>query len=106
MKLTRNGLYILDAHGKPVPEPDVLKWGAWFEVSGEQRIVKQEMVGSSKVSTVFLGIDHGWRSKAPILWETMVFGGELDQAMDRCSGTRKNALAMHRKMLRKVKGQV
>jgi hypothetical protein len=28
--------YVLDADGDPRPEPDVLKWGAWFEESGER----------------------------------------------------------------------
>src|SRR5947207_774053 len=32
------------------------------------------------VSTVFLGIDHGWgRRELPVLFETMVFGGKLDE---------------------------
>ena len=60
MKLTRNGLYILNSKRQPVPEPDVLKWGRWFEYHRDDRIVKQETVNGKYVSTVFLGMDHQW----------------------------------------------
>lgn len=96
--------YILDKQGIPVPEPDLIKWSEWFEHSRKQRIVKQEIIGQSKVSTVFLSLDHGWiLGKPPILWETMVFGGNLDLEQDRCSGTRKDALSMHKRMVKRVK---
>lgn len=98
--------YILDDNGVPAVENDTLKWGLWFETHRKQRIVKQEMVGKVKVSTVFLCLDHGWTvhdNPQPILWETMVFRGNLGQEMDRCSGTRKDALAMHKRMVRRVK---
>ena len=96
--------YILNKKGKPVLELDLIKWSEWFEHNRKQRIVKQEMVGKSKVSTVFLSLDHGWRlGKPPILWETMVFGGPLNLEQDRCSGTRKDALAMHKRMVKRVK---
>jgi hypothetical protein len=62
------------------------------------------MIGDAKVSTVFLGLDHSFSEDGPpILWETMVFGGELDQETDRCSGTREQAEAMHKKMCEQVK---
>lgn len=60
-------------------------------------------VGDSKISTVFLGLDHSFGSSSPVLWETMVFGGELDQEQDRCSGSREQAEAMHARMVEKVK---
>ena len=98
------GKYILNKQGRPVLEPDLIKWSEWFEHSRKQRIVKQEMVGKSKVSTVFLSLDHGWKLGAPpILWETLVMDGPLDHEMDRCSGTRKDALAMHKRMVKRVK---
>jgi hypothetical protein len=61
------------------------------------------MVGVSKVSTVFLCLDHQFAGGPPILWETMVFGGALDQEQDRCSGTREQAEAMHQRMVERVK---
>ena len=40
--------------------------------------------GRVLVSTVFLGIDHGFGfTKNPILWETMVFGGPHDAYQER-----------------------
>ena len=77
------GYYILK-NGKPVHEPDVLKWAAWFEMHDHTRIVERTTIRRNDVeiviSTVFLGINHSWGvSKKPILWETMVFNGPSDQ---------------------------
>jgi hypothetical protein len=77
--------YVLDEAGEPVPEPDVLRWSQWFEAAGELRRVAQTQIGNARVSTVFLGIDHGWaawggrQEVVPLLFETMIFGGLHDQ---------------------------
>lgn len=77
-----NDKYILNDRGEPVPCNDLMTWAKWFEGNSNQRIVKQDAVGKSKISTVFLGLDHVWPLKPfghqPVLWETMVFGGPLD----------------------------
>jgi hypothetical protein len=102
------GQYILDENGKPVPCNDLMKWGLFFRDS-EKRIVKQERIGSYHVSTVFLGLDHSWGQGPPILWETMVFEdnkGAMDQEMDRCSGNREQAEAMHEAMVERVRAVV
>lgn len=93
--------YILDKNGNPVVERDLQRWGTWFE--NADRKVGSTKVGKSNISTVFLGLDHAWGGGDPLLWETMVFGGRLDQEQDRCSGSRQDALAMHDLMVRKVK---
>jgi hypothetical protein len=81
---------------------DTLDWAIWFDQS-KNRIVAQEMVGQLWVSTVFLGLDHNFGDGPPVLWETMVFGDDqMDR--DRCSGSREQALAMHERMVKKVKG--
>jgi len=36
------GRYILDADGNPVPEPDLLAWGAWLERHSRDRVVQQD----------------------------------------------------------------
>lgn len=97
--------YILDKYKMPVKEPDLIHWARWMEK--KDRIVKQEMVGDVKVSTVFLGIDHNFSHEGPpILWETMVFGGPHDQEwMDRCSGSIEQAEAMHERMVERVKNE-
>ena len=42
-------------------------------------------IGDIRVSTVFLGIDHNFCGGAPLLFETMIFGGPHDQEMQRYS---------------------
>jgi hypothetical protein len=69
--------YILEGH-EPVPLPGldaVQKWGEWLVQSGEDdpRRVAFTDLGWGTVSTVFLGIDHGFGAGPPILFETMVF---------------------------------
>ena len=65
--------------------------------------VAKTTVGEIEISTVFLAVDHRL-SKAgpPILFETMVFGGELDQKQERYS-TWEEAEAGHKAMVKQVK---
>ena len=35
------------------------------------------------VSTVFLGLDHAFDGGTPLLFETMIFGGEHDEYQER-----------------------
>lgn len=58
--------------------------------------------GPVDVSTVFLSLDHGYREEAPVLYETMVFGGEFDQKQERYC-TRKEAIEGHERWLAKVR---
>jgi hypothetical protein len=99
------GHWILDERGeKPIP-CDLMTWAKWFGKS-KNRIVKQEWIDDSKVSTIFLGIDHNFdfeEDAPPVLWETMVFNGPMNNEMDRCSGNREQAEAMHMKMVERVK---
>lgn len=103
--------YILDGH-KAVPEPDLLKWGKWFESCN--RTVKKDRatisfkgkdIGFVEVSTIFLGLDHRFGEGDPLLFETMILGGPLDQEMDRCS-TWEAAEKMHEKMCERVKANI
>jgi len=97
--------YILDAGGKPSPEPDLFKWAEWFEDA--DRKVAHDRVGDCEVSTVFIGLDYSFTAAAePVLWETMVFGGPLDQHLDRCTGNREQAEAMHARMVARVKESI
>lgn len=74
--------YILD--GKvAVPCNALLAWGAWFETAS--RHVADTRKDGVRVSTVFLGLDHSFGGSVPLLFETMIFGGEHDQFQERYS---------------------
>ena len=51
---------------------------------------------------VFLGLDHQYGEGPPVLFETMVFGGELDQEQVRYH-TWEEAAAGHAAMVERVK---
>jgi hypothetical protein len=49
------------------------------------RVGRSEINDKCTVSTVFVGLDHNWEGGDPILFETMIFGGPLDQYQERYS---------------------
>lgn len=73
--------YILDENKNPI-EATREEWGM-FRENPENLIVKQETIKGVKISTVFLGLDHNYWGGAPILFETMIFGGALDLEQER-----------------------
>jgi hypothetical protein len=95
--------YMLDEKGEPVIASDSIQWGLWFQAA--ERHVADDMIGDVRVSTVFLGMAHGWMSGEPILWETMVFGGPLNGTQQRCGGARENAKKMHKNVKQQVIAQ-
>jgi len=69
---------------KKVVPCDRDEWLRMFE--GRNRFMFFTPCCGCRVSTVFLGLDHGFSFKPdaePVCFETMVFGGEMDQDMDR-----------------------
>lgn len=76
------GQYTLDPDHNPVPATHE-EWARIMEDQEARRVARDEvMVGNSKVtvSTVFLGIDHGWADTIE-LFETMTFGDPYDQQL-------------------------
>lgn len=71
-------------------------------------MARTEVTAEVMVSTVFLGLDHSFNfmdsGHAPVLWETMVFGGPVDQEMDRYTSL-EAAKAGHEVMVGRVKGE-
>lgn len=65
----------------PIPVEDVSTWGAWFQTA--DRTVARTATEDGVVSTVFLGMDHGFGRGAPVLFETMVFGGPMNDYCER-----------------------
>ena len=95
---TTSGLYVLDGH-EVRPASDILEWGVKFR---QDRVVAKTQVSETiLVSTVFLGIDHGFSvDRPPLLFETMVFGDGEDDLMGRCS-TWEQAEEMHKRVVGK-----
>lgn len=89
------GKYILE--GKtPVLEPDLMKWARWFEKNLPCHVDLTELPLDISVSTIFLSIDRAFIGQKPILFETMIFGGEHDLYQERYH-TWKEAEAGHKK---------
>ena len=98
--------YILGEDGKTPVHVDLMEWAEWFETA-DRRVAATEIgvVGdddANRVSTVFLGLDHSFETGPPLLFETMVFGGPMDQEMDRYT-TWEEAEAGHLAMVNRVK---
>lgn len=67
------GLYY-DRQGNRI---DIDRWGELFENEEYHRIGLQKFEGGVRVSTVWMGIDHGFGrpiDPAPVIFETMIFG--------------------------------
>lgn len=95
--------YILN--GKEVEEAKTfMDWAKWMD--GADRHVGCTTENGVTVSTVFLGIDHNWgaRSLGPVIFETMVFGGPLNEEQERYS-TWDDAKAGHDRWLQRVRDE-
>jgi hypothetical protein len=67
-----------------------------------KRIIEKTRIGDSEISTVFLVVNHGW-GEFPILFETMIFGGNRNSETYRCS-TYAQAEAQHKMAIDLVRG--
>jgi hypothetical protein len=80
-----------DRNGNPI---SVAEWTELFHTA-EYKQVQVTEGGGVRVSTVWLGIDHGFGNAArPLIFETMVFGGGHDQEQWRYA-TEQEARAGH-----------
>lgn len=99
--------YELDKEHNPVPITMEESTGLWdpdkFE---EKRRVAQTTIGKTRVSTVFLVINHAFDfDGAPVLFETMVFSDELprlNELQERYC-TWADAKAGHARWVKRVK---
>ena len=71
------GSYYILKDGEPV-EASGRDWSNWFETADEERRVAVDEIGDVRVSTVFLGLDHGGDVDRPLIYETMTFGELID----------------------------
>jgi len=97
--------YMIDEQHNITSTDDINAFAAMFGQQNKLRVVKQESFFNDtvKVSTVFLAIDHRFNSNQgdPILFETMIFGGDHDQYQTRCC-TYQQALRMHKKAVKLI----
>lgn len=71
-------------HETPEEVAALLRWAEDLDLSCRQ-VLRDELPGGCWVSTVFLGLDHGWHSPEPILFETAVFANGEIEIVSRCS---------------------
>jgi hypothetical protein len=97
----------------PVLVPDLIEWAhemvkcrATLNSYGIDpwRVAETEL-GQARISTVFLGIDHQFFGGKPLLFETMIFGGQHDKYQNRCS-TWDEAEKMHEEAVTLVRGHL
>jgi hypothetical protein len=88
------GAYTLDDDGKPQECDNLMAWARFMEDKERRQVAAEWPVPGILVSTVFLGLDQsalalptpdGFRTfnRAPVLWETMIFGGKYDMYQER-----------------------
>lgn len=90
-----------DRQGRPMT---FAQWGGVFECLREYKVIRRTRLPDGKwVSTVWLGLDHGFGGRRRLIFETMVFsskrrGHDLDQER---YGTELEAIAGHNAMVEK-----
>ena len=109
-----NGRYIL-VDKVPQIETELIKGAMWFEDINNRFVARDQIADSIntgeniRVSTVFLGLDYSFdASKAntvPILFETMIFGGQHDDYQERYA-TYEQAEAGHKFAIQIAKGEI
>ena len=98
-----NDKFILEGH-KVVRCDDLMKWAKWFGTA-DHHVAKTTLSNGVDISTIFLGLDHNFTGKPPILFETMVFGGEFDEQAERYSNWQ-DAEEGHKKWVAKAQPKV
>mgnify|MGYP000541211467 CR=1 FL=1 len=93
------GCEYFDINSMPISFYEYLK----IHHSEAYKRVAEDHIADVRVSTVWLGLNHNYhRGGPPMIFETMVFGGDnIDLFCDRYS-TKAEALAGHREVVRKL----
>jgi hypothetical protein len=86
-------------------EPISLEEGEKLFEDGDARIVAKIEIGDITVSTVLLVMDHRFGGEGPpLIFETMIFGGDHDGYEERYS-TREEAEAGHARAVKLIRGE-
>lgn len=91
--------YILE--GKTPKKVSLMEWARWYEKAN--RHAGKTTIGEVTVSTVFLGLDHSWDGKIPILFETMIFGDDKFEDYQERYSTWDEAIEGHNKAVALIK---
>jgi len=91
--------YILK--GKKAVKVDLITWAKWFEYNHDKRRVAHDIIREVEISTVFLGLDHRFGEGPPLIFETMIFGGEHSEYQCRYTAYFE-AMDGHRRAVLKV----
>lgn len=103
--------YILDKDKNPIPAKDIIQANRLLADADSRRVALDDIIVEDyaitiTVSTVFLVLDHNHSPKGkPVLFESMIFNGELNQSLDRYR-TWKEAETGHKKMVELVKNNL
>lgn len=76
--------FMLDEHKNIIPA-SMSQWGMWFSTRYNKYMYRTYFSDKIFLSTVFLGIDHGWNlndepNYRPVLFETLLMGYEPDDS--------------------------
>lgn len=74
-----------------------------LDLDGKKFTLPKYKYSGIRVSTVFLGLDHSFMSKTPLLFETMIFGGDESEEYQERYSTWKQAEEGHQKAVDMVK---
>lgn len=97
--------YYVDDGGGMRPAGGLHDWALWFEDVVARRLA-HTTVGTGGVSTVGLGLDHGYGRGRPILYESAVFtagaDGRLEYEPEERYSTRKEARDGHARLVARL----
>lgn len=82
--------------GKPISQEEAVKYWADPELRRVAHSTITTENGEIEISTVFLIIDHSFGHGPPVLWETMIFGGPLDEDQGRYTSAEDALVGHHR----------
>lgn len=82
--------WYFDRQGRPIT---VQEWERIWRCS-DRHVDLTDLGSLGRISTVYLGLNHAFGEGPPIIFETMIFGGPMDEYMDRYS-TEEEAIAGH-----------
>ena len=89
-----------DRQGKPLK---LLEWGRKLEDREYRRLAETTLPDGKRVSTVWIGLDHQFGERPPLIFETMVFPSRNDMDEQDCERytTEAEAKAGHDAMVEK-----